>query len=297
MTASTFPAASAAAFVATGRRREFTVAWSYMIEFIMPYSPSDTKYWCESSPGASDPSSVLRILREKIMHASVTHASAKYRPGSEMTRTPSASGKRRSRDLFTSPATAASVTSSSFDASSALMLPLNPPPMSSTSIGGNPSSFAASNATRANSSASRNASGFVAPEPTWNDTPFTLTPSLFAASRSTLTSAGSAPYLFPSTHRASGSSARRRRRTFISGASAEIFSSSPTESNVVSDTPLPATAARCRGSLHGFAYMIRSGDTPREITASTSVGLAQSNDEPSAASVASTRVSMLHFTA
>jgi len=36
-----------------------------------------TKYWCESSPGASEPSDSDRILREKIWHASVTHASEK----------------------------------------------------------------------------------------------------------------------------------------------------------------------------------------------------------------------------
>ena len=71
------PCASAAALVATGSTRDVTVAWSYMMEFIIPYNPSVTKYWCESSPGASEPSDSDRILREKIWHASVTHASEK----------------------------------------------------------------------------------------------------------------------------------------------------------------------------------------------------------------------------
>mmetsp|Transcript_4452 Transcript_4452/g.18981 ORF Transcript_4452/g.18981 Transcript_4452/m.18981 type:complete len:220 (+) Transcript_4452:1132-1791(+) len=161
-----FPAAKAAALVATGSTRDVIVAWSYMMEFIIPYSPSVTKYWCESSPGASDPSLSERIRREKIWHASVTHASEKYRPGSEMTRTPSRAGKRRSSDSFTSPATAVSVTSLSLDAWLEVSAPEKPPPMSSTSIGGRPSRSAVSNATRAYSSASRNAKGFVAPDPT-----------------------------------------------------------------------------------------------------------------------------------
>ena len=170
-----------------------------------------------------------------------------------MTRTPSAAGKRRSSDSFTSPATAVSVTSLSLDAWLEVSAPENPPPMSSTSIGGRPTRSAVSNATRAYSSASRNARGFVAPDPTWNAHPATFTPSALAARSRGSTSAGSAPYLFPSTQRASGSSARRRSKTRISGASAAIFASSPAESNVVMPTPDAETAARWRGSLHGLA--------------------------------------------
>mmetsp|Transcript_6355 Transcript_6355/g.23966 ORF Transcript_6355/g.23966 Transcript_6355/m.23966 type:complete len:310 (+) Transcript_6355:475-1404(+) len=247
------PCASAPAFVATGRTRDVITAWSYIMEFIMPYKPSVTKYWCESSPFASDPSSSLLIRLEKIWHARVTHASEKYRPGSEITLTPCSTGNSRSRESFTSPATAVRVTSLSLDAHDEVSAPENPPPMSRISIAGKPTRSAVSKATRANSRASLNAAGFVAPEPTWNAHPATFTPSAFAARSSGSTSAGSAPYLFPSTHRASGSSARSRSKTRMSGASAAIFASSPAESNVVRLTPELDTAARCLGSLHGLA--------------------------------------------
>mmetsp|Transcript_33607 Transcript_33607/g.53898 ORF Transcript_33607/g.53898 Transcript_33607/m.53898 type:complete len:265 (-) Transcript_33607:2458-3252(-) len=256
MMAEKLPAASAAALVATGSTRDVTVAWSYMMLFIMPYRPSLTKYWWLSSPGASEPLASERMRRENTMHARVTHVSAKYRPGSEMTRTPSAAGKRRSSESFTSTATAVSVTSFSLDEpadASAEPAPLKPPPMSSTFMVGRPRRAAVSKATRANSSASRNARGLVAPLPTWNATPATWTPRAWAARSSGSTSAGSAPYLLPRTQRASGSSARTRRSTRMSGASDAILCSSPSESNVVSDTPRPAAATRWRGSLHGLA--------------------------------------------
>ncbi len=46
------------------------------------------------------------------------------------------------------------------------------------------------------------ASGLVAPEPTWKETPLTHRPSRLAAASSGATSSASAPYLLPSWQRA-----------------------------------------------------------------------------------------------
>lgn len=47
-----------------------------------------------------------------------------------------------------------------------------------------------------------NASGLLAPEPTWKDTPSTWRPSRAAAASNESTSSASAPYLLPNWHRA-----------------------------------------------------------------------------------------------
>mmetsp|Transcript_2157 Transcript_2157/g.9806 ORF Transcript_2157/g.9806 Transcript_2157/m.9806 type:complete len:225 (+) Transcript_2157:642-1316(+) len=213
------PPASAAALVETGSMRAVMEAWSYMRQFIMPYNPSDTKYWCVSPPLTTLPSSSERMRREKTIVARVVVASAKYRPGSAMTRTPEETGKRLSRVALTMLATSVRVTSDSWVAATCLTEPEKPPPMSTTLSGGKPTRSAMSKASRALSSASRNALGLVAPDPTWKATPSTLTPRCFAAVSRGSISVGSAPYLLPRTHLASGSSARRRRSTFMSGES------------------------------------------------------------------------------
>mmetsp|Transcript_14548 Transcript_14548/g.24651 ORF Transcript_14548/g.24651 Transcript_14548/m.24651 type:complete len:242 (-) Transcript_14548:2032-2757(-) len=187
--------------------RTATTAWSYKMQLKEPYIPSMIQY-SRVSLGAASASAGnwSRTRLENTCVHKVAMGSAMYRPGSDITRTPSLSGKNFSREELMASATALKATpSASAD------MPEKPPPMSSKVNLVSPSSPATSNAAFAMETARGNAAGSVAPLPTWKLTPTTLRFRRRAAlSRGTISSC-SAPYLVPRGQRAVGSSALMRR--------------------------------------------------------------------------------------
>ena len=110
-----------------------------------------------------------------------------------------------------------------------------------------------------------------------------------------------------------GSSAKILITNFAEGLMYFILCNSSSLSNVIKSTPafvanlnlkhkhfhyiIPAIHLRWDFCLHGFAYMILDGSTPRSSTLRISLLLAQSKPVPRAARVCSNKGSSLHFTA
>mmetsp|Transcript_14660 Transcript_14660/g.41224 ORF Transcript_14660/g.41224 Transcript_14660/m.41224 type:complete len:249 (+) Transcript_14660:540-1286(+) len=216
---------------------------------------------------------------------------AKHRPGSPITLMPSSTGKSAS--------TVAVMTSGKplnpMAPVSASTWHVIPPPMSSRETW-NPRFCAASITNRAFLMAVSKAIGSLAPLPTWNDTPVMRRPRFTAVLSNSGTSSSSAPYLFPSVQDADLSSDRMRRTRLSFGATAAIFNSSPTESNVAG-MPRSSAKRRSRGNLAGLANIMRDGHTPSCRTACSSLLEAQSKPAPRSARVASMPGSGLHLTA
>mmetsp|Transcript_22750 Transcript_22750/g.27494 ORF Transcript_22750/g.27494 Transcript_22750/m.27494 type:complete len:228 (-) Transcript_22750:2425-3108(-) len=227
-----------------------------------------------------------------MLPASVAAASAKYRPGSEITRTPLETGKCCSRAALMEAPTASRVTpSTSWSA------PENPPPISSKCISFRPNVSAKSKAARATETARLKDFGSVAPLPTWKEIPTTFKLRLAAVFNRCSTSCSSAPYLSPRGQRAAGSSARRRRMRCAPGKTRAILRNSSSLSKVVHLTFFTRAWSMWLGGLHALAYTIRSGGTPRANTLSISKGLAQSKPAPRAARSAKSAGSPLHLAA
>mmetsp|Transcript_20951 Transcript_20951/g.83492 ORF Transcript_20951/g.83492 Transcript_20951/m.83492 type:complete len:218 (-) Transcript_20951:419-1072(-) len=210
----------------------------------------------------------------------------------------SETGKNSSNAALMTSTTASSPAAETRAEPSRRKSPHSPPPMSRTL-------HVASGRPRAALMAARYASLVRAPDPTWNDTPATVSPLCCAASSSAGTSASVAPYFAPNGSLLFGSSARRRSTSSRGGGtvlcwrehSSAILWTSVAESKVVHRMP---ASRRCRtsdGRLHGLAKMTsRRGFTKRDARRA-SVSDAQSKPAPHAASVSTTRASGKHLTA
>mmetsp|Transcript_14395 Transcript_14395/g.48792 ORF Transcript_14395/g.48792 Transcript_14395/m.48792 type:complete len:245 (+) Transcript_14395:647-1381(+) len=243
--------------------------------------------------GRACASSLRPITRVTSVPAELT----KKRPGSAMSRTPLSAGKWRSRASRRRSAMDSKVAPRSSDPlPGSGMPPGKPPPISSRAMGA-PSDAAMSKAWRAARTASTKGSAPRQPLPTWKLTPCTARPRSWAVRRSAGTRRKGAPYFWLMVHTAWESSTRMRMRSRARGCLAATLASSSSLSKTVRSTPTRSAWARWAGCLHGLAYTMRAGSTPRPRMRSISALLAQSKPAPPAASVATTFGSGLHLTA
>mmetsp|Transcript_23948 Transcript_23948/g.52407 ORF Transcript_23948/g.52407 Transcript_23948/m.52407 type:complete len:243 (+) Transcript_23948:547-1275(+) len=238
---------------------------------------------CDASPGLS--------LCPYMGVNMVADVSAKKRPGSAMTRTPESTGKSSSSAVLMVEEMSPNMT---LPCSS--KWPVKPPPMSSSSMW-KPMSSARSKMWRAVAMAPLNTAMFLAPEPTWKETPTTCSPRFLACCRRAGASSGLAPYLRPSFTMASGSSARMRSTQRNLGFSSAILSSSLSVSKVVYSMWFSAAYMMSCLRLQGCAKMMRLVGMPSDSTDATSDLLAQSKPAPIAISRRSSAGSGLHLTA
>ncbi len=133
-------------------------------------------------------------------------------------------------------------------------------------------------------------------DPTWNDTP---TPSPWSAARTInrLTSSVSHPNLRDSGQSAPMPSHSMRQKTVEPGAVAITLSSSRSQSTANRRTPFAYACSMAATFFTVFPYEIRAGSAPAARQASTSPGLATSNEAPRSVRSSSTSGAGFAFTA